>query len=242
LCGVDADEAQAEFWECVVAHIKESAVEEVAFFGDGVLVVEGVEEGVADFVADCGEGFCWESGLPERFAGLSDERVVFGCECGQDDGLPAVASDEFACEVFGVQALLDDDYMLRLPCKREYSGAFEPGANLLSDSWGDGFGEVAVGVVDDGEVCAVSDERAAHGEAAQGCACGGSECVHGVACGSTIFASRIVFQLEEVVADGDAVCVGEFLFVGGDDDGCAWVGEDDTKWGGCVRVRWICRV
>jgi len=110
LCGVDADEAQGEFWwEIVVAHIEKSAVEEVAFFGDGLLVVEGVEEGVADFVADCGEGFCWESGLPERFAQLSAERVVFGCECGQDDGLPAVASDEFACEVFGVQALLDDD-------------------------------------------------------------------------------------------------------------------------------------
>jgi len=109
LCGVDADEDEAEFWEGVVAHIEESAVEEVAFFGDGVLVVEGAEECVADFVADCGESFCWESGLPERFAQLSAERVVFGCECGQDDGLPAVASDEFACEVFGVQALLDDD-------------------------------------------------------------------------------------------------------------------------------------
>ena len=97
---------------------------------------------------------------------------------------------------------------------------------MLSDARGDGFGEVAVGVVDDGEVCAVSDERAAHGEASQGCACGGSECVHGVSCGVDDFGVEDVFQLEEVVADGDAVRVGEFLLVGGDDDGCAWVGEE----------------
>lgn len=119
LCGVDADESQGEFWEGVVAHIEESAVEEVAFFGDGALVVEGVEEGVADFVSDFVEGFCGnrdcQRGSPiclpsGSFSDASAGRMM-GCQLGLWMSSPARSFMWRRCWM---------TIMFRLPCRREY--------------------------------------------------------------------------------------------------------------------------